>query len=237
MKDMWIEKMDKFLDLHKLVQMLSQKHETEVQTLMETLLTAYVLTGCDSVSYLFHQGKRKPAKVALENVGKLNSLATFGNMDTTLDVDETIVGEARQLLVSLYGHTGFDSLDVLREHSFASSNGDLRSIPPTEDSFHLHLLRALYQLAMYKRAHMSDMNLPLPTEFGRKVMNGNLVPIMMLKEPRPKKTKPAFCKCLKSKCLRNCSCAAHSVQCIIACKCTGDPAKCGRVEEDSDDDN
>ena len=217
--------------------MLSQKHETEVQTLMETLLTAYVLTGCDSVSYLFHQGKRKPAKVALENVGKLNSLATFGNMDTTLDVDETIVGEARQLLVSLYGHTGFDSLDVLREHSFASSNGDLRSIPPTEDSFHLHLLRALYQLAMYKRAHMSDMNLPLPTEFGRKVMNGNLVPIMMLKEPRPKKTKPAFCKCLKSKCLRNCSCAAHSVQCIIACKCTGDPAKCGRVEEDSDDDN
>jgi len=67
------------------------------------------------------------------------------------------------------------SLDLLRQLAFASSSGDLRSIPPTEDAF----LWALYQLAIYKRAHFSEFDIPPPTDYGKRVLNGVLLPFTM----------------------------------------------------------
>ena len=49
---------------------------------------------------------------------------------------------------------------------FASFRSALRKLPLTEDAFNFHLLRALYQIAWYKRAHLSEPALPSPLEFG-----------------------------------------------------------------------
>ena len=78
----------------------------------------------------------------------------------------------------------------------------MRCLPPTEDAFQLHLRRPLHQLAVCKRAHMFPPIYPVPTDFGRKLVNGKLVATMMLKEAKPavfKRTK--YCRCKKKACV------------------------------------
>ena len=87
--------------------------------------------------------------------------------------------------VTLYGIEGSRSLDLLRAHLWSSGKGDIRSLPPTEDAFNLHMFRALYQLSLYKISHLADPHLPVPTQFGRKVLDGKLRPIMMEKASKP----------------------------------------------------
>ena len=163
-------------------------------------------------------------------------LSQYGLSDV-LDVTVGISNEARAFIVSLYVTDTLEDLNVLREHIFASSQTDLRNLPPTEDSFHQHLLRALYQLIIYKRAHMCKLSLPPVTQYGRRVVNGILQPIMMTKPAKPTSAKSASCKCKLSKCLRNCLCAKAQVPCYIGCSCLGKADKCLRVEahESSED--
>ena len=144
-------------------------------------------------------------------------------------------------MVSLYDRNGFGgNLDALRAHLFANIKGDMRCLPPTEDAFQLHLRRALHQLAVCKRAHLSQPTYPAATDFGREVVNGKLVPTLMLKEAKPAEFKHTrYCRCKKSMCARGCTCARANVKCVIACLCTGDPNKCLRNRltlEDSDSD-
>ena len=68
---------------------------------------------------------------------------------------------------------------------FASSKSDLRKFPPTEDAFNFHLLRALYSIAWYKRAHLSEPALPPPLEFGWSVQNKTLFQICMSIAAKP----------------------------------------------------
>ena len=91
---------------------------------------------------------------------------------------------------------------MLRAHLWSSGKGDIRSLPPTEDAFKLHVYRALYQLSLYKRSHLADAHLPVPTKFGRKILVGKLLPIMMEKASKPPSIKNVYCKCKTSKCLK-----------------------------------
>ena len=123
---------------------------------------------------------------------------------------------------------------------FASSKSDLRMLPPTDDAFNLHLLRALYQLALYKTAHLSNPTLPPATEFGRVLINGRLCPLLMTIQAKPNILQPVSCKCKNSKCLRSCSCTRAGVLCCVRCSCLGREPTCGRVTADissSDEDD
>ena len=95
-------------------------------------------------------------------------------MDGNTQVTEPIVAEARYFVATLYGKGGFNDLDLLRQHIFPSGT-DLRLMPPTEDAFHQHLLRCLYQLLIYHRARSNQLQLPSPTEFGRKLLTEDFV--------------------------------------------------------------
>ena len=65
-----------------------------------------------------------------------------------------------------------------------SSKSDLRSLPAMEVAFYPHVLRALYQLMIFKRANVCNLGLPPGTEFGRKIVNGKLPPILMTKKAK-----------------------------------------------------
>ena len=84
------------------------------------------------------------------------------------------------VFAALYGKRGHEcSLNTLRQHMSASSKSDLRMLPPTDDAqFNLHLLRAFYQLALYKTAHLSNPALSPATEFGRVNIKWQIVLIM-----------------------------------------------------------
>ena len=61
---------------------------------------------------------------------------------------------------------------------FASSKSDLRKLPPTEVAFNFHFLHAVYQIAWYKRAHLSEPALLPPLEFGWRVQNKTLIQML-----------------------------------------------------------
>ena len=149
------------------------------------LLATYVFSGCDTVSYPYRRGKKKAAQIALRMTGRFPAILAFGDHSCSWEISSTIIKEARQNFVALYGHKGFESLDKLCEHIFATTKSDLGIMPPTEDSFHHQVLRSLYQFALYKRSTVSNPQLPLPTDFSRKPPNDRLIPIMMEKVARP----------------------------------------------------
>ncbi|KAG1684642.1 hypothetical protein GQR58_009358 [Nymphon striatum] len=150
-----------------------------------------------------------------------------------------VITEARTFFCDLYGKPGsWISLDKLRAHLFESKKLDLRSLPPTEDAFHFHVLRSLCQISLYKQASLSNPVLLPPEEYGRIVYGDRLIPVMKSNPSKPSAAKLKYCKCKKKpNCLRNCPCAKAAVPCIIACACNGDREKCGRLLTDHYDDD
>jgi len=239
LKELWLHKMDKYIPTHQIALSLAIKFDSDVVELTSVLLSAYIITGCDTVSYPYRRGKRRAYKLATENVRTLLPLAKFGEPGESLDVTEEIINAAREYFKALYNRSDFGGmLDALRAHLFANTKGDLRCLPPTEDAFHLHVLRSLHQMVVCKQAKLSVPLYPCATDFGRHIVNDKLVTTMMTKEPKPKEFKEKYCHCKKSKCLKGCLCARANVKCAIACLCSGDPHKCARVEvmlhDDSD---
>jgi hypothetical protein len=137
------------------------------------------------VSFFYRQTKSKVAKLALHMVKDLPHLAEYG-IDNDLKITEDVKSDARKYVSSLYcKDSQFCSLNMLRQHLFAKSWSDLRSLPPTEDAFHLHLLRSLYEIALYKRAYCCELDLPPVTDFECKLQNVVLALIMMSKHAEP----------------------------------------------------
>ena len=181
-------------------------------------------------------GKRWPKRYSVNP--PLPHLVKYGDDVTAFQVTTDVEHDARTLFTALYGQKPGPTLDTLREHMFASHKGDIRSLPPTEDAFHFHMLRALFQLAIYKQAHNSNLVLPDVSAFGRSVVGDTVVPVLMSKSAKPAGVKPSFCRWLKSKCLRRCPCEKANMRCIVACLCFGDDSKCGRrYSSDSSDDD
>lgn len=132
----------------------------------------------------------------------------------------------RKLFFALYGKKDFNgTLDDLRCHLFQIKKSDLRSLPPTEDSFDLHLRRALFQTMIWKKATMPNLDLPHPTDFGRSIEQGLLLAKQMTRKPKPN-TKKTSCKCQKAKCGKRCPCRQEKRRCTLACLCCAEPAKC-----------
>lgn len=244
LKELWIQGSNKFFPVHNLVKSLSEKYEQNPNEMTGTLLSTYILSGCDTVSYPYRRGKRRAAKVGLDLLGQLQHLATYDATQHTGNLDATY-NDARKYFIALYGHndTGITCLNTLRQHIFASTKSDLRVLPPTENAFHFHVLRSLYQLTLYKQASKSassvNVALPSPSDFGWKLQNGILIPVTMSMPAKPDIKSFVHCMCKKSKCLRGCSCAKADVPCSVGCLCLGQIEKCSRivyVSDSSEDD-
>ncbi|KAG1686677.1 hypothetical protein GQR58_008639 [Nymphon striatum] len=231
--ELWVEKNDLFLSIHDLVNELAKAVGKDVLALTDTLLISYILSGCDSVCYPFKRGKKRTVKVALEHVDKHSTLSNCIRHKSGPSAHDQVITEARSFFCDLYGNPGYLSLDKLRAHLFASRKLDLRSLPPTEDAFHFHVLRNRCQICLYKQASFSNPVFLPPEEYGRIVDGDRLIPVMKSKPSKPSAAKLKYCKCKKKpNCLRNCPCAKAAVPCIIACACNGDREKCGRLLTD-----
>ncbi len=76
--------------------------------------------------------KNKYTNVSVNTAEKLVNLVRFGD-GGDFEVITGIKVEARDLMACLYGQKKVDSLDVLCEHVFANTKGDMRNLSPTED--------------------------------------------------------------------------------------------------------
>lgn len=238
LQELWIRKANKFLACHEIAENIAVRHELPPLLITSVMLSVYILTGCDTVSYPYRRGKKRAFDLAMLHTEKLRPIADYGTSGTSLTVTTDVIDSARFFFIRLYTTHDFEgNLDALRAHMFATTKGDLRSLPPTESAFHFHVLRALHQIALSKRAHESDPDLPNALTHGRKLHGGILVPIMMDKNAKPNITKQTkYCGCRKNRCQRGCICARANVKCVIACRCAADPRLCSRVLGDTDSD-
>ena len=113
--ELWVQtKPERCLPIHELVASLSGKYMKQQEELTAILLCVYVLRGCDTFSYPCRREKKKAAAVAIDMVGS--------SEDST--VTEAIKAETTLVFAVLYGKRGHDcSLNTLRQHMFASSDG------------------------------------------------------------------------------------------------------------------
>ena len=173
------------------------KYVEEPQVVTATLLSTYVLSGCDTVSYPYRRGKRRAAKVALGMLSKLPHICSISDISGPVNRDDPLVHEARFYFIALYGHTpeDFPNLDILRQHMFATSTSDIRVLPPTDDAFYFHVLRSLYQIYLYMMASKDSTTILSPVDFGRTIQTRKLVTIMISKPSKPDLERFVYCKC------------------------------------------
>ena len=69
--------------------------------------------------------------------------------------------------------------DDLRAHLYGHVRGDLRCLPRTEDALKHHVLRAMLQIIVSNLSHLSQPDIPDPTEYRRHLEGKRLVPTMM----------------------------------------------------------
>ena len=100
------------------------KCDADFKELNGTVLATYVLSGCDTVSYPCRRDKKKATRIALRMTGRFPAILAFGDQGCSWEMSSTIIKKARQYFVALYGHKGFESLDKLREHVFATTKFD-----------------------------------------------------------------------------------------------------------------
>ncbi|GBN06895.1 hypothetical protein AVEN_240013-1 [Araneus ventricosus] len=106
------------------------------------------ISGCDTTSALFRQGKNKFISLFLKHEELLNTASTFLNPQATTE-QETEAGE--NILVALYpGDPATQNLDELSYHSFvkaaAKTKFNLARLPPTTDAAQLHAMRSYHQV-------------------------------------------------------------------------------------------
>ena len=98
-KEAWLHKSGEFLPIHAILNSLAISKNSTAEDVSRNLLCGYVLSGCDTVSYPFSRGKRRAAKISLDCIGKINSLAEYG--ENNIIVDSQIEEDAR---LFLYGY-------------------------------------------------------------------------------------------------------------------------------------
>ena len=121
---------------HQITDMLSSKYpEVDITSVV---LTAYTITGCDTVSYPFCIGKKGALKCALENRDVLETMANYGEPDGCLQPMPEVLQSARKFYFALYGRRDYSgTLDELRCHLFITLKVDLRSLPCTKGCLHI----------------------------------------------------------------------------------------------------
>ena len=133
--------------------------------------------------------------------------------------------------VAVYTSTAdhFEGADLgkLRAYKFLNNKSTLlKLLPPTEDSFLLHLKRAVLATVS---AHVAIPQIPSFAEYWS-VDKGKVVPIPSTQPAWPvSMDKLIWCGCVQG-CQRKCSCSKKAIPCYIGCRCQGLATKCNRIQ-------
>jgi hypothetical protein len=199
-----------------------QKHED----IVEGLLAAHALTGCDTVASCFGIGKGTAIKVLRQ--GK--PLTLLGVLDSPID---DVAAQATVFMAACYGHentTG--SMSDTRVYVWGMKLGKsvtskLCCLPPTSESFIENVKRAHYQAFIWRSLlEETDQSVLEPTGFGWKknLQKRALLPVML---PDKVEVAPSFIlKLIKCGCqstipcnTRMCNCKSANMYCTIFCSC------------------
>ena len=212
----------RFIPIHNVICKLNEE-QTNI------LLSVYALTGCDTCCALFGIGKKKAFKTMMTYSAELQGLADIGK-------EHSLSLTARLACVSfvglLYGCNGCLSLNKLRVNRVLENKKvKPRKLPPTDDSFILHVLRCSYQIIIWMESLTSIVELPSPTDYGYEIDTdtGHYIPTLVsqpLAPPELLNDLVCFCEDL---CSDACVCTTNEQPCTQACNCTRAERICENV--------
>ena len=180
----------------------------------DVLLPVYCLSGCDTVSSFHGHGKATAFRIMMQKSTDLSALAGLGTKNKITKQERV----ACTLFVGyMYGKAGCDSLDKLRCEK-ASKKVLPKKLPPTENSLQQHILRAVYQLMIWRQANSVELDLPDPTQYGYYHNEANTLCSKMM-DQAPELLNDLVCDCTLSSCNANCTCLLHDQPCTAACSC------------------
>ena len=131
----------RYISCHDIYQKLS--HEQ-----LNIMLAVYCVTGCDTVSAFFGHGK-KVFCLLMTKANKFQALTTLG-MGLLTDVQKEA---STKFIAMMYGKPDCHSLNLLRvdmaSATMKKSKLPAKKLPPTDNSFLLHILHSVYQLIIW----------------------------------------------------------------------------------------
>ena len=197
--------------------------------IVEQLLAAHALSGCDSVENIYGIGKGKIIKKLQE--GK--QLLLLGLVDVSMD---SIISEATRFIGSCYVKESFDTTTDVRFHFWSTLTGKhkavlappLKTLPPTTEAFAEHVKRAHLQCAIWRSAMEPTGPTLDPLQYGwcydssTKALVAAKVPTGTEVAP-PQVLQMIKCGCGKSPlCSYKCNCASSNLSCTVFCGCLGE---------------
>jgi hypothetical protein len=198
----------------------------------------HAITGCDTTCAMYRIGKRTAYSTLSKNIDILNNLQQFHTTDT-----EACIESARQLVLLMLGKKArtlgpSDTLDDLRFLWATTTDKPASMLPPTEDAFKQHVLRAIYQVKIWCNSHIAKSEPIDPVGHGwDRNKDGDLQTTKFTKDSAPIEVRDiTHLYCTDKDCTNpaKCPCTLASLECLDICSCKGD---CENPKNKKRDDN
>ena len=196
-------------------------------------------SGCDSTSQFLGHGKKTAMKCLRENDTFRHAMTVLGDEFT---LGDTVSAELERAVCILYNCPQFSNTNEVRNYKWNRVTKDITKLPPCQDSLKLHLKRANYQAAVWKRCFRPKPNTPSPHGHGWDISDG-VISIVWMSQPRAPEgilnTMKCGCKSAHPCSTRRCGCRQRNMQCTQLCMCNTDCFNMDVTEcddEDSDSD-
>ena len=180
------------------------------------LPAAHAITGCDTTSSIFKLGKRTAYTILLKHEDTLKPLTKFHSPDVDAGLEA-----ARKLVLLMYEkgmkHKACETLNELRFQMATSTDKSVSSLPPTDDAFTQHALRAKLQTIIWCTSHIAKPKALDPNNYGWMKSGRDLQCVTSVKESAPKELRDLthlFCKDVNCTDARKCPCKIAGLRCI-----------------------
>lgn len=185
---------------------------------LKALIGVHAITGCDTISSFSGKGKWKAVQLLQRNERYVRAMASIG--EEWAVAEETFNG-TEALVCQLYGKK-CQSVNVLRYEIHCARGGKVEpeALPPCESSLRLHVTRANYQAAIWRRAIDPLPVIPSPHGHGWEVDDiSNVVKFVWLgSKPAPEEVLELLsCTCKRACTVENCCCLKAGLKCTDMC--------------------
>lgn len=194
--------------------------------IVEHLLPAHAISGCDTVASYYGLGKGSVIKALKDGY----DLSAIGNMDAPL---QQVLEQATAFISACYGIKESMDMSHTRLLVWGKKNGkghisapNLATLHPTKEAFLENVKRAHFQAYLWRNLNVNLQQALDPEDYGweKDICNGTLNPIDL---PKDVKLVPDYilkmircgCKSVTPCVSKKCSCKEHGLPCTMFCAC------------------